>query len=95
VGCERAVVRWVLIAASGSQLHYSLNTNVQGFQLLPNDALRHTPTQVIHKKTHTAVLWEREVVETYTLPSIDGPQRTDHGSESVGGCWYDHHLLAL
>jgi hypothetical protein len=95
VGGGRAVFGWVLIAAAGSQLHDSLDTNVQGCQLLPDDALRHTPTQVLHQKPHTAVLWEIEGVETHTLPPIEGPQRTDHGSEPVGVCWYDHQILAL
>jgi hypothetical protein len=51
----RAVLAWVLVAAAGSQLHDSLDTNVQGFHL-PDDALRHTPTQVLPQKSHTAVL---------------------------------------
>ena len=65
-----------------TQLCYTLDTNVQGFQLLPDDALRHTPTQVVYQKPHTAVLWERECVEHHTLP-IDGPQCADRGSEPV------------
>jgi hypothetical protein len=73
----------------------SLNTNIQGFQLLADDALRHTPAQVLQQKTHTAVLWEREGVETHNLPPIEGQQSTDHGLESVGVCWYDHQVLAL
>jgi len=42
--------------------------NAQGLELLPHDAVRHTPAQVLHQKPHTAVLREREGVETHTLP---------------------------
>jgi hypothetical protein len=42
--------------------------NIQGFDLLPDDALRHTPTQILHQKPHTAVRLEREGVETHALP---------------------------
>ena len=73
------------MAGSGSQLRDSLNTNVQGFQLFSDDALRHTPTQVLHQKSCTAVLWELEGVETHTVFHIKGPQRTDSDSEPVGG----------
>jgi hypothetical protein len=52
----RAVFGWVVVAAAGSQLHDSLDTNVQGFQLLTNDAFRHTPAQILLQKPHTAVL---------------------------------------
>jgi len=68
---------------AGTELCASLDTNVQGFQLLPDDALRHTPTQVLYQKPHTAVLWEREGVEIHTLPSIDEPQCADSSSEPV------------
>ena len=54
------------MAESGSPLRDSLNTDVQGFQLLSYDALSHTPTQVLHHKLRTAILWEREGVETHT-----------------------------
>jgi len=80
---------------AGLQLRDSLNTDVQGFQLLSDDTLRHTPNQVLHQKSHTAVLWESEGVETHTIFPIKGPQCTDHGSEPVGGLWDDHQLLAL
>jgi hypothetical protein len=38
----KAVFGGVLVAAAESQLRDSLDTNVQGFQLLPDDFLRHT-----------------------------------------------------
>jgi hypothetical protein len=57
-----------MVAAVGTQLRDSLDTNVQGFQLLPDDALRHTPTQVLHQKPKTAAFREREGVENHTLP---------------------------
>jgi hypothetical protein len=66
----RAVLCRFLFAAAGSQLHDSLDTNIQGFQLLPDDALRHTPTGVLYQKPHTTVFREREVVETHTLPPL-------------------------
>ena len=67
------------------QLHDCLDMNVQGLQLLPEDALRHSPAQVLHQKPHTTVLRERKGVETHTLPPIKGPQCADHGSKTVGG----------
>ena len=55
-----AVLGGFLVATAASQLRDSLGTNVQGFE--------HTPTQVLHRKLHTAVLQECEGVETHTLP---------------------------
>jgi hypothetical protein len=40
---------WILFAASGSELHDSLNVNVQGLQVLPDDALGLPPTEVLNK----------------------------------------------
>ena len=76
---------YTIIVKPGTQLSDSLDTNVQGFQLLPDDALRHAPTQVLHQQPHTAVLCEGEGVKTHTFLPIKGPQCTDRGSESVGG----------
>jgi hypothetical protein len=76
-GGGRAVFGGFLVTAPGSQLHDSLDTNVQGIQLLPDDALRHSLTQVLYQKPHTAVLWEREGVETHTFPPLrDGSALT-------------------
>ena len=61
----------------------TLDTNVQGFKILADRALRHTPTKVLYQKPHTAVLRECEGVETYNLPPIQGPQCADSGSEPV------------
>jgi len=58
------VVGGVLIATAGSQLRDALDTYVQGFELLSDDAFGHIPTQVLHQKSHTAVLREREGVDT-------------------------------
>ena len=55
-----------------SQLRDSLNTGVQGFQLLSEEAIRHTPTQVPHQKSCKAVLWEREGVENQHRLSFQG-----------------------
>jgi len=66
------VLGGVLVATAGTQLRDSLDMNAQGLELLPDDALRHTPAQVLHQKPHTAVLREREGVETQNLtPSRD------------------------
>jgi hypothetical protein len=73
----------VLVGTAGTQLCDTLDTNVQGFQLLPDDALWHTPTQVHYQKPHTAVLREREGVETHTLPPIEGPQCAERVLEPV------------
>ena len=57
---------------AGTQLHDSLNMNVQGLELLPDDALRHISAQVLHQKPHTAVLRLREGVESHPpSPSRD------------------------
>ena len=62
----------VRIATARSQLSDSLNTDVQGFQLLPDNALRHTPAEVLDQKPRTAVLREREGVKTQpSFPSRD------------------------
>ena len=69
--------------------------NVQGLQLLPDDGLRHSPAQVLQQEPHTAVLPEREGVETHTLPPIEGPQCSDRGCETVGLLWDHHQLLSF
>ena len=63
-----------LIATAGSKLLYSLETNVQRFQLLSNDALGLTPSQVLHQESQTELLWERESVENHALFSTRGTQ---------------------
>ena len=60
----------------GSQLSYFLNRYVQGFQVLTDGALRPNTTKVLHQKSRTAFLWEREGVETHTVFPIKGPGRT-------------------
>jgi hypothetical protein len=62
------ILGWVLVATARTQLCDSLDTNVQGLELLPGDALSHTPAQVLHQESHTAVLREREGVETHPPP---------------------------
>jgi len=56
-----------MFTTAGTQLCNCLDTNVQGLQLLPDDSRRHTPAHVLHQEPHTAVLREREGVETHTL----------------------------
>ena len=62
-----------------------LDMNAQGLELLPDDALRHATAQFLHQQPRTAVLREREGVETHTLTPINGPQRADRGSKTISG----------
>jgi len=48
-----------------------MKTVVLGFQLVSDDVLWHTPTQVLKQKSRTAVIWERECVETHTVFPIE------------------------
>jgi hypothetical protein len=75
----------VLIAAAGAKLRDSLDTNVQGFQLLSGDALRHSFPEVLHQQSHAAFLRQREGVKNYTFLAVKGPQRADRVSEAIGG----------
>jgi hypothetical protein len=81
IGGVRKDFGWVLFAMAGSQMRDSLDTNVQGFELLPNDFFRHNNVQDLYQKAHTTVLREREHVKTHTLLPIEGPQCADRGSE--------------
>jgi len=63
-----AIIGEFLVETSRSELRDSLDTNVQGFELLPDDALRHTPAQFLYQTPRTAVLRDRDGVETHTLP---------------------------
>jgi len=74
----------VLVAMAESQMRDSLDTNVQGFELLPDDSLRRNNVQDLYQKAHTTVLREREHVKSHTLLPIEGPQCADRGSEHVG-----------
>ena len=56
------VLSGVLVAAAGSKLCDSLDTNVLRFQLLPDDALRHTSIQILNEKLRAAVVREIEGV---------------------------------
>jgi len=42
--------------------------NAQGPELFPDDALRHATARDLHQQPRTAVLREREGVETHSLP---------------------------
>jgi len=42
--------------------------DAQGLELFPDEALRHSTAQVLHQQPRTAVLREREGVETHILP---------------------------
>jgi len=46
-GNGRALLGGILVATAGSQLCDSLDSNVQGFKLISDDVLTHTPTQVL------------------------------------------------
>jgi hypothetical protein len=54
--------------------------NPKGIELIPDEALRNTPTQILHQKPHTAVLREIEGLETQTLP-----QSKDRSALTVAG----------
>ena len=58
----------LLVTKAGMQLRDSLDMNAQALELLPDDALRHSTDQVLHLKPRTAVLREREGVETHIFP---------------------------
>jgi len=55
---------------AGTQLRDSLDINAQGIKLLPDDAVMHTPAQILHQKPHTAVFRERVDVETQPSPCL-------------------------
>jgi hypothetical protein len=82
-------MKWVeggiLVANPGAQLRDPLDTNVQGFELLTDDAFRHASAQVLYQQPHTAVLREREGVEAHTLFHIKGTQLDDRVSETIAG----------
>jgi len=54
----RVLLGGVLLATAGSQLCSSLDSNIQGFELISDNALRHISTQILHQKPHSAVLRE-------------------------------------
>ena len=86
----RAVLGGFLVTAAGLQ-HDSLDTNVQGFQLL-DDGLRHSATQFTRNNTQRST-WSVKVWKLTPAP-MKGPQCINHSSEPVGGCRYEHQLLA-
>ena len=85
MGGGKAVLVRVLVTTAGAQLRDPLDMDAQGFKLLPDDALRHSTNQVLHQQPRTAVVQEREGVETHTLPPINGTKRADRGSEAISG----------
>jgi len=69
MSCGRTVLGWVLVMMARTQLRVPLDMNAEGFELLPEDALRHASAQFLNRKSHTAFLRERDDVETHTLPT--------------------------
>jgi hypothetical protein len=66
------VFSWILVAATGSGLHDSLDVIVQGFQLIPDDVFRYLPTDYLNQQPQSAILRELLVVKSdTTLPSRD------------------------
>jgi len=63
----------------------SLDWNVMGLELIWDDTLRHTPTQIFHQNPQTAVVRERADVESHFLFPLKGPHCDDQGSEPVVG----------
>ena len=74
-GGERTVHGRVLVASPGTQMRDSLDTNVQGHEVLTDYVLRQPPVLVIQKESRISVLRELENVETHILPPIERPQR--------------------
>jgi hypothetical protein len=73
----------VLFTKAGTQLCDFLDTNVEGHQLLSDNALRHAPAQVI---TRSRTICSSENVKLWNItPSpIEGRQCVDCGPETVG-----------
>jgi hypothetical protein len=59
----------VLIAAAGSELRNSLDTNIPGFQLLSYDALRHPFPEILYQQPNAAILRKGEGLKKIT-PSL-------------------------
>jgi hypothetical protein len=65
----------VLVAAAGSQLRDSLDTSVQGFQLLLDSALKHTPIPKFYTRSRTQ--WPSGSVKVWKLtPSPSSRDRS-------------------
>jgi hypothetical protein len=58
----------VFVAPTATKLHDSQDNNFQGFQLFPNDALRHSHPQIFHQQSHTSVFRVREGVTAVRKP---------------------------
>ena len=69
-----AVLGAILVATPGSQLYDFLDTNVQGFELLPDDALRRNPIQVLYQKSTQRS--SRSVKVWKLTPSISSRDRS-------------------
>jgi hypothetical protein len=57
------------IAAAGAELHDPLDTNVQGFPLLSDDALRHPFSEILYQQPRSDPL-TGEGVESHTRPAV-------------------------
>ena len=80
------VWRAVLVATEGSELHDSLYTNIQGFELLADDVVRHSPSQFLHQyrtqRSSGSEMWKltpsfpskhrRKVAASLNLLTVDG-----------------------
>jgi hypothetical protein len=78
-----------------AELHHSLDTYVQGFQFLTDDALRHLPAKIHDKETYLPVLGEGESVETHTLAPIEGSEGIHRGRKAVSCPWDNHQFLGI
>jgi hypothetical protein len=85
----------LLVTAARAELQYSLDTDAQTLQLLPDDVFRHVSAKVLDQQPYTAVLREGESVKTHTLAPVEGPQCTDRGPEAIGSPRNKHKLLPL
>jgi hypothetical protein len=60
----------VQITAPRAELHQSLDTYAQGFQLLTDDGLWYLPEKFLDEETYLPILGEGKSVKTHTFAPI-------------------------
>jgi hypothetical protein len=83
------------MTAPRAELHHSLDTYAQGFQLLTDDALRHLPAKILDEETYLSIIGEGERVKTHILAPIEGSEGTYRGPNAVSCPWDNHQFLGL
>jgi hypothetical protein len=76
-------------------MHQSLDSYVQGFQLLTDDALWHLPVKILDEETYLPILGEGESVKTHTLAPIEESEGTHCAPKAVSCPWHNHRFLGL